>query len=423
MVMQSRVLEDIRLAVGHNLGAVLEGTASSEGTTATIVDSSLWGGDDEHNGKWLRITSGANDARTTLRISDYDSGTTTLTFTPAVASAVLINATYELWDRSIHPDRIDSLIDQAMDDATGKYYVDDEDLSIHAQIGNYRYDIPSNIVALRRVDYRNSVKSKVIHNCDTVWTELVDGDVTLVADDEDKKQGAASLRFTVAGGAGTGDILASHAITSVDISGYDTIEFWIKSTIATTTAGDLQLHLDNTARVASTPRLETVSVPVLVAGTWTYVRAAMTNPQLDTAIISVGLENNVDVGACVIWLDDIKVVRNDSADWRTLNKTLWKVDREARDLILGKSVDTAAGYKLLKLVGYDKPALMTADSSPCEVDPSFLISRATALGFYTISGGPQTDPDQRRQMADRWMARSAERERGFPILQDVREVG
>jgi hypothetical protein len=421
LVMQSRTLENIRVAVGHNLGVVFEGTSSASGSTTTIVDELLAGGDDEYNGKWLRITSGDHGALTLRRISDYTSSNTTLTFVPAAPGTIVGSVTYEMWDRIVNPDRIDAFINQAMDDITGRYYVDDEDLSIHSQIGIYRYDIPSNIVAIRRIDYRDSYKNLAIHDADTVWTESTDSDVTLAADDKDFKQGTASLRFTVTASASAGDILASHAITSVDISGYDTIEFWIKSTVATTAAGDLQLHLDDTASVASP--LETVSVPVLVADTWTYVRATMANPELDTAIISVGLDYNVDIGAVVIWLDDIKVVKNDTADWRTMDKILWRVDREARALILQKSANMAVGYKLLRLVGYDKPALLTADSSTCEVDPTFVISRATALGFYANAGGPQSDPDQHRQMADRWMARSVDRERGFPFLQDVREVG
>ena len=99
-------------------------------------------------------------------------------------------------------------------------------------------------------------------------------------------KGSASNKFVIAAGASAGDI-ATDSITSVNLAKYDYIEFWIKSTVATS-AGNLKILLDDSASCASP--IETLNVPALTANTWKYCRVALSNPHTDTAIISVGLE-------------------------------------------------------------------------------------------------------------------------------------
>ena len=149
---------------------------------------------------------------------------------------------------------------------------------------------------------------------------------------------------------------------------------------------------------------------------------ALANPETDTAIISVGLEYDSDLGACIVWLDDISVVKNDSAQWERIPRNLWRIDKEAQDIVLDNYVHGVARYNLLKIVGGDKPALLTADSSSPEIDEQYLIARATGLAFASASGGPNTDPDNKNNMAGFWMGLSSSARRAFPILTDVRLV-
>ena len=179
--------------------------------------------------------------------------------------------------------------------------------------------------------------------------------------------------------------------------------------------------LDNTANCASP--LETLSVPALSADTWTFCRVALSNPESDTAIISVGLEYDADLGAATIWLDDISVVKNDSAEWMKIPRNLWKIDKEAQDIILDNYAHGTARYNLLKIVGGDKPALLTTETATSEIDEQYIISRATALAFASASGGPATDPDNKNNMAGFWMGMSQQAKRAFPLLTDVRLVG
>jgi hypothetical protein len=275
-----------------------------------------------------------------------------------------------------------------------------------------RFDIPANISIINHLYYRSRVTSTILHSCNAAFDETVDSDITVTVDTEDKKRGTGSNKFVIAAGASAGDI-ATDSFTSKDISKYDYLECWVKSTVATS-AGNLKILLDDSASCASP--IETLEVPALTANTWTYVRMALANPETDTAIISIGLEYDADLNACQVRLDDIKVVQNDTAEWTIFPKHLWKIDRSARDLILSDSGRLEAGYSLLKITGGDKPALMTAETDTSEVDDSYIIARATGLAFAAASGGTGTDPDQKRQQAAFWLGLAEQSKRAFPML-------
>ena len=275
-----------------------------------------------------------------------------------------------------------------------------------------RFDIPSNISIINRLYYRSSISFTRLHSCNAAFDETVDSDITVTVDTEDKKQGTGSNKFVIAAGASAGDI-ATDSITSKDISKYDYLEGWIKSTVATS-AGNLKILLDDSASCASP--IETLSVPALSADTWTYFRVALANPETDTAIISIGLEYDSDLGACQVRLDDLKVVENDTAIWEIFPKHLWKIDRSSRDLVLTDSGKFEAGYSMLKIVGGDKPALLSAETTATEVDDSYIIARATGLAFAATSGGANTDPDQKRQQAAFWLGLAEQAKRALPLL-------
>jgi len=413
-VIQSRAREYIRQAVGYNLGVVSVSSASANGDTTSLIDDTLYGGDDSFNGKWVVFTSGTNDGAI-RRVSDYAETGTDVTLTPALSNATVSGDTYEMWEAEWPPAVINNLINQAIDYATGRAYVPDDDISLHLHPSDYRYVVPSNIVAIRRLEKRKSYGSAVIHQCDAVWDESTDSDVTASADTEDHRQGGTSLKLVVAGTVSNGDVLATENITSLNISKYDYVEFWIKC-ITALASDDLRLLLDNTASCASP--LETLTVPAISADTWTHVRIALSVPEDDTAIISVGLEYNANGGANAIWLDDIRAVRDKSSRWEPIDNTTWRIDKEAREIIFWHQPE----YKLLQIVGYDKPAQLNADGTNCEIDPFFVIAKATALALASNSGGAQTDPDERRRLASWWEAQALLRERRFPMLQGVRTV-
>jgi len=422
---QGRTRKQLRQSIGYNLGVMRIGTATGSGSTTTLVDSSLTtviGGNDDHIGKWIVFTSGSNDGDI-ARVTDYVASTTTLTFVAdagvSVGTSTASSDTYELWDMDYDPTRIHDFINQSIIYATGHVYDSVENVDLHTDGNQLRFDIPSGFSMIQDIYYRDEVDSTTITNCNAVFDEAIDSDFTDTADTQIKKQGTASNEIVVAAGA-TGGELATDSITSKDISKYDYIEFWIKSTVATS-AGNIKIHLDNTANCASP--LESADVPALTADTWKFVRVALSNPESNTAIISVGLEYDADIGVCTIWLDDIRVVVNDSAHWKKVPRNLWKIDREANDIVFDSYFNGLVSYDLLKLVGGDKPAILSADSTATEIDDQYVIATATALAFSSSSGGPSTDPEARRQQAAFWFGISEQSKRAFPMLRNVRNVG
>lgn len=423
-VIQGRTRKEIRQSIGYNLGAMHIGTATGSGSTTTIVDASLTtviGGNDDHIGKWIVFTSGSNDGDV-ARVTDYVASTTTLTFAASagvtVGTSTASSDTYELWDGDFPPTRIHDFINQSIIEATGQVYDPVENLSLHTDGHDLRFEIPSGVSMIQDIYYRDKVEHTRLLSCNAVFDETIDSDFTVSVDTEDKKQGTGSNKFIIPSGASAGD-LATDSITSKDISKYNYLEFWVKSTVATS-AGNLKLHLDDHASCASPA--ESVSIPALTADTWTFVRDQIDNPELCSAIISVGLEYDADIGAVTVWLDDISVVRNDTSYWRKIPRNLWKIDREANDIVFDEYLDGLANYNLLKIVGGDKPALLSADSTASEIDDSYIIERSTALAFSASSGGTNNDPDERRQQAAFWFGLSQISKRRFPMLTNVRSV-
>ena len=416
---QGRTREQLRQHIGNALGGVYVSAATSSGSTTTLLDNTLvLGGADTQIGKWIRFTSGSNDTLT-RRVTDssISSNVTTLTFMPA-ATASTASESYELWHSAYSPDVVDDFINQAIMSATGWVYDPIENISLHGDGKQIRFDIPSNISMISKVEYRHKVSFTRIHAAAATFDETTDGDFTQSLDTKDRKQGTQSLKMVIADGASAGDFV-TDSITSKDISGYDTIEMWVKSTVATS-AGNLKLLLDDSASCASP--LETLSIPALAADTWTFVRMSLANPETDTAIISVGLEYDADIGAVTVWIDDIVAVENDTAEWETLDRRYWKIDKEARDIVFLRDGQCVVGYSLIKITGGDKPALLTSDSATTEISEEYIIAQSITAALLSASGGPATDPDAKRQLSAYWAQQAERSRRGFPMLVNVRSV-
>ena len=413
MPVQARTRKQLRQSIGYNLGAIETGTTYDAGSTTTLISLTLVGGDDNYNGKRITVFDTSNsDSPETRIISDYTASAYRATLQQALTFSTVAGDTYEIWNEPYHPDMIHDFINQAIIDVTGQAYDPIESVALHADGSSMRYDIPSNISIINRLFYRTAVSFTELHSCNAVFDETIDSDFTVSVDTNDKRKGTGANKFVIAAGASAGDI-ATDSIGSKDISKYDYLECWVKSTVATS-AGNLKILLDDSASCASP--IETLSVPALSADTWTYVRVALANPETDTAIISVGLEYDSDLGACTIWLDDIKVVQNDTAVWEIFPKHLWRIDREARDLVLTEGGKFEAGYALLKITGGDKPALLSSETGASEIDDSYIIARATGLAFAAASGGSGTDPDTLRQQAAFWFGLAEQSKRAFPLL-------
>ena len=419
-VIQGRTRQQLRVSIGYALGKLFEGTTTSTASDATsVLDTKLRGGDDEHIGSWVVSTSGTNDGE--IRQAS-DSATADITVAPAFGATVPSGMTYELWDRAFPPAAINEFINMAIYDATGRFYVPDEDISLHTSKKTSRYTIPSNIAAIRRIDYRAEFTEKKLLDCDTVFDESVDGDNTVTVSTEDYREGSGSNKWVIGVDIGATEVMAADTITSADLTRYTHAEFWVKSTLVTN-AGDLTLMLDDVLiSPTSGTAIENLAFPALTANVWTPVRVALATPELLTAIVSVGVRMVNNLAAFTMYIDDIKVVSEENERWERLEQHWWNIDREDRKLVISRGGLGVAPYHRLRIYGFDKPALLSADATATEVPEQFVIARAVAYALQSNAGGTGTDPDAHQRQAALWWQRSVDMERRFPILQDMKLV-
>lgn len=408
----------IRGDIARNLlGEVFwDSACSANGSTTTIVDTQLRGGDDAHNGKWLVFTSGTN-LGVERQVSDYTQSSGTLTFVGAVTSTVAAD-TYEMFSTGYSAAMIHRAINRAINAVAGRVYVETDSLALHADGITARFDLPNEFQMVNRVQFRSRIDSEILHSCDAAWDETVDSDFTATADTEFKKRGSASCKFVIGAGVGDGDF-STDSIDSADLSDKTTVEFWCYAATALA-ASDLALLLDNTASCASP--LETILLPAILARTWTFVRLTLANPELDTAIISIGLEYNANSGANTIWLDDFRAVNEDRSVYADLAQNLWQVDPEGNDLVLTDAGRETAGYNLLKIYGGTHPSQMTLDTDVATVDELYITYQATADLLRGGSMATPEDPAGRRTLSDRFQT-LADRARGrFRPLVNTRKI-
>lgn len=403
-----------RLQVRQDIGLVLKAsyfgtTTSTSSDTTSVIDTNVLGGTNDHLGKWIRITSGSN-AGETKRVSAFNGSgdLTTSAFTNNVAAAV----TFELWESSVNPDDIDRMIDTAITQRTPRGLVSDEDISVHGVSFLTKYSLPSGMVSVSTVQYRDSVQAKVLDDAQSAWTESTGTSASTSRDTEDYRYGGASMRIDYTGST-NGIILTSQALASTNLSGYDYLEFWIKADTATA-ANDLRLILSASANGGAETDL--VSVPALTARTWQFVRVALGNPENNTAIISIALEYNANAGTNSIWLNRVKVTRDNSATWEIVDPRLWRLDKEANELVLQRDARSQIGHSLLQLIGYRLPVLPTADSSSIEVSPDLIKARVVSQALMSLVTGRRTDQDNLRQDATWWEQQALQSEAGLPLL-------
>jgi len=408
-VIQGRTRLQLETAIGYNLGAIFEGSWTSN-TSATVNTDTKWkGGADDANGKWLHATSGGETGEV-VRVTD-DNGSGALTH-DALTGTPSSGETYLIWDEEYRPDAIYSYINDAILEATDRFYDDAEDISLFADGAQKGFSIPSGISMIQKLQYRSVFKSKTIDNANSAW--LSHGSNTATLDTNLKKEGTASIRIGLHVSISAGDRVASKDFTAMDLSDYTHIEWWARSS-RTTTAGQLKLLLDDTSEAASP--VELLAFPALAEDTWTFCRVELAKADEDTAIVSVAIEDDADIGAGTLWIDGIRATHSQEQSFTDVPRRLWSVDRSSRTLQLTDSARSMIGYNMLKIIGGDKPALLSADTDTTEVSDAFVIARATARA---LAAAPASE--ENRNQSGFWERIGNGYFNRMPMLTNVRIV-
>ena len=165
---QSKTRQELRLSIGYQLGAVNSSTTTAAGTTNTFIDDSLFGGNDNYNGYWVVFTSG-NNSGTIARIKDYDSSTYKITLQNYLSSIVASGTTYEMYDSDVPPARIHDFINRSISTITRKGAPPMTDFTLHTSRQVYSYALPSTMIGVQKVEYRQKYFAKSLFSCDSVF--------------------------------------------------------------------------------------------------------------------------------------------------------------------------------------------------------------------------------------------------------------
>jgi hypothetical protein len=411
-VLQSLDRAGIRLSVLYNLNAVFEGSTTTISSGATdIIDSKLRAGVNDLAGQWVIITDGSL-AGQIARVASNTATPVTLTTAPAFTGTPASGVSYLLMGDEFRPQFVHNVINQSIHYVTGKAY-DPEEEFLHLDNSERRYAIPSVFNGISKLERRISYGSTSIDPCENGWTQQTG--VTQSFNQMDRRNGSASLQL-VAVSVSVANI-AVKTISSLDISKYDYIEFWWKSSIAITTAGHITFALTSSTATV------TLNMPAAEADTWTYMRIALTSDQARqlSDVVTLTFAQGTNLADATFWIDDIKAVENSTAKWERIHTSMWSIDKEAREIVFQPDYGTVP-YQLMKITGGGIPVLLDADATVSEVDPMFMIAKSTELLLLSTSGGPNIDPEARRSLAGYWSGIANERIRALPARQNWREV-
>ena len=415
MPIQSVTRGSLRRSIGRNLGIAIIGEVSSTTDTSSLIDTkNLLGGDDEHNQKEVLIydaTGSIVDGESSI-VSNFDSATNDATCAPVFTAAVTALDKYEMWTWPWKIADINDVINQVIAGITGKALQIKETHTAFTESEKYLYDVLSGFTHLDKVEY---VYSKgfyhLLDSCDNVWT-AGSANVTVTADSSFEKVGSACVKAVEAGGSGTNAILAYKAITSVDISDCDKVEFWMYSSIALT-AGQLEIHLDDTAAIAS--GTEKIDIPAMTAATWYKHSLSLANPHLDTAIISIGIFQVSDVGAFTFYVDEVEASKFNSKVFKKLPIEYWDIAQGSTPYLMltQTGLNLAGSNTQLRLTGFQIPALLTADATASEVNPAYIIAKATGQLLISHAKSSYLDIHDRAKLATYWLGEAAKMESGM----------
>ena len=179
--------------------------------------------------------------------------------------------------------------------STGIFSAERGKETIHAGLKEARssVQIKGSVVA-------NGATDKTLSLANAAWTSATNTTVTV--DTTDKKEGSGSADVVIAVGFTTGLAAYEDLSSTVDLSSIDSVQIWIKSSVATA-SGAIELILDDSAGCASS--LENIDLPVLVANTWKLTTLAISDNTDMTAIKCVGLNVVTDNGAQTVNMDNI----------------------------------------------------------------------------------------------------------------------
>ena len=375
---QSRTRRNMRQSIGTQLKAIdldagtvqRSPSAASSGDNLTIHDESMvFGGVNEHRGKWVVATDTANLTeirRVTGSLPDAGTFTVSVPFSSSPSTGWV----YEVWNEEINPVSIHQYIDDATAEASRVGAVRFESDSMHYSAKAQSIGLSDSFAGVTGVSYRVRFTGEQLVSFDDAMSTL-SANTHLATDTENYMEGMGAAKISVSSSESAATDIAGSTFSAVDLSFYDELEFWVNTNVATADTAQLTLKLLEGSSVK-----ETLPLPALGADSYTHVTLSLANPEVDTAITSVRLATGSSGGSSKsVLLDDLRAVKSNTAVWDRLHPRRWKVSQTDKKLTL---TNAPMPYSKLRVHGVKLPSLLTSDTQESDIDANFVINSAIA---------------------------------------------
>ena len=391
---------DLRRRVGNNLGGLFP-------TRPTVDDADTL----SYPGDQVSGTVGSfvyyKDQVCRVYTADANGLAGTLSLSESLTDTIA-NDEVELWKQQWHPMVINSFINDAISEAVQRVY--DLKTPIYQCVSpvNKNLAIAADVTMVQEVEARTSADFRSIYQ-NSQW-KTDDSDVTFEVDSHDYRYPPAT-RVDTPSGLNPATVYAK--VGEMNLSGMDRLEGWFKSVAALTLT--LRLNHGDTNRASLDVEL--------AANTWTYIREDMPNQHLLRDIDRV--EVSIPAESATVWLNGLWAVQESSIQWEPMPRKMWvlhgssgRVEIQLESLAWILSPPQAV---VRMITGID-PVSLDDDDDATNVEPWFVVARATELAYASVSGGRETDPEEYRRQSLNWAGRAELARGGFQPLVNIRRL-
>ena len=189
----------------------------------------------------------------------------------------------------------------------------------------------------------------LLDSCEALWTASDATNIVMSLNTASAVVGTYCNKAAVDAGAAAGAYIYKALPATTDLSNYNQIAFWIKCSVGAS-AGDFIIGL--CSDVAGATPVVSMNVPALTGGALKLVVVDIPDPSLCSAIKSIEVEYNTDLGACDFYIDDIRAYtqRGKVAEQLTINDYI--IGSEYFSILGGIAADTKKINRKIK-VFYD----------------------------------------------------------------------
>ena len=425
-------LADLRRDVGRNTRSLLvtrptiTGTSGGESDTLSAPASFI-------------STANAGDYAyykgQTSRVQGFSAADSELVLVDPLTSAV-DGEEVELWSGRWEPEEINQFINQALLDVRGEIYDPATPLVQCVDARNRVIDLPSDWTMIQDLFYRQSLSYVQVSDFKP-FEHTSDTDQESEYDYQDLHYSPAIRIDTIESNTLSADTFESE-IGPVDLSSMTHLETWVK-VVGEPTTITLKLRSDGT---------DVYSEDLdLTQREWEYLQLSLPAPEKLRSVDEIALtfthSATTTSDGMIFWLNGLWAVDYDSILWRVYSREKWRQYQQERSVniipMYASSLGTVGGgiyggtpfgslnwglpiQQVLEIHGGKDPGPLSDDDDETNVDPWFVVCRATELAFDRASGGRQTDPENFRQQTTYWAARAAEARNGFPVLTNIRRL-